>query len=249
MTRKRHNSGFTLVELAISLFIIALLLGSILVPLSTHVEQRQISETNKTMDEIKEALIGFAVANGYLPCPDTTGDGLSDPAVPGVCPGAEGFLPWVTLNVGQGDVWGNRFRYRISPEFTNTPVSPCSGADGRVGLCDTGNITVNTRNATKNTQVLADNVAAVIISHGKNGYGATSTEGIVKPLPPGVNVDETTNADPHGTIFLSRTPTTVSAVCNDGPPLAQPHCEFDDVVVWVSRFTLFNRMVAAGKLP
>ena len=65
--------GFTLVELAISIFIIALLLGSILVPLATQVEQRQISETQKTIEEIKEALIGFALANSYLPCPDSNG--------------------------------------------------------------------------------------------------------------------------------------------------------------------------------
>ena len=63
------SHGFTLVELAISIFIIALLLGSILVPLATQVEQRQVSETQKKQDEIKEALIGFALANAYLPCP------------------------------------------------------------------------------------------------------------------------------------------------------------------------------------
>ena len=53
MTRSR---GFTLIELAVALFIIALLLGSILVPLATQVEQRQISETQKTMEEIRDAL-------------------------------------------------------------------------------------------------------------------------------------------------------------------------------------------------
>ena len=114
--------GFSLVEIAIAIFIIALLLGSILVPLQTQVEQRQVSETQKALEDIKEALIGFAISNSYLPCPDTTGDGVADPATPGACPSAEGFLPWVTLNVSQGDVWGNRFRYRVSPEFTNTPL-------------------------------------------------------------------------------------------------------------------------------
>jgi prepilin-type N-terminal cleavage/methylation domain-containing protein len=244
-----RHSGFTLVELAIAMFIIALLLGSILVPLATQVEQRQISETQKTMDEIKEALIGFALANSYLPCPDTTGDGISDPAGPGACTNAEGFLPWVTLNVGQADVWGNRFRYRVTPEFTNTPATPCVLGDGRMGLCDTGNITINTRDAAKNIQALATTAIAVVISHGRNGYGATSAAGVAKPAPPAANADETTNANPPGTTFVSRTPTTVSAACSDGPPTTQPHCEFDDIVVWISQFTLFNRMVAAGRLP
>ena len=90
MTRGYHQSGFTLVELAISIFIIALLLGSILVPLSTQVEQRQLTETQKTMEEIRDALLGFAATNGYLPCPDlqvggTPNDGIEDVTGAGVC--------------------------------------------------------------------------------------------------------------------------------------------------------------------
>ena len=243
------EAGFTLIELAVSLFIVALLLGAILVPLATQVERRQIGETQKTLEETKDALMGFAISNGYLPCPDTTGDGIADPAAPGVCPNAEGFLPWVTLNVGQSDAWGNRLRYRVSPEFTNTPSSPCTIADGRIGLCKTGNITVNTRDTAKNSIILSSNVAAVILSHGRNGYGATSTDGVAQLAPPGTNVDETLNANPPGTVFLSRTATLLSNACSDGPSSLPPHCEFDDVVVWLSGNILFNRMVAAGKLP
>ncbi len=246
-------AGFTLIELAVSLFIISLILGAILVPLATQIEQRQISETQKTLDDIKEALTGFALANNYLPCPDTTGDGVADPATPPVvaaaCPSAEGFLPWVTLNVGQSDAWGNRFRYRVAPDFTNTVLSPCTLGDFRLGLCKTGNITIQTRDATKTAVPLASNVVAVVISHGKNGYGATTASGIVKPTAPGINVDETLNAAPPGTTFLSRTLTGVSGTCSDGPPMGQPHCEFDDMVMWLSSYTLFSRMVAAGKLP
>jgi prepilin-type N-terminal cleavage/methylation domain-containing protein len=246
---RSRRAGFTLVELAISIFIISLLLGSFLAPLSAQVEQRQISETQKTLEEVKETLIGFALAKGYLPCPDTTGDGVPDPDLPGNCPALEGFLPWAALNVGQSDVWGNRYRYRISPQFTNTPTTPCTLVDNRIGLCKDGNISVRTRNAVKDDAVLASNVVAVVISHGKNGYGATAIGGTPRPPPPAINVDETTNADPVGTTFQSRTATTVSTVCTDGPPTTQPHCEFDDIVVWLPRFILFNRMVNAGKLP
>lgn len=249
LKHRKLLGGFTLIELAVSMFIIALLLGAVLVPLATQVEQRQISETQKTLEESKDALTGFAVANSYLPCPDTTGDGIADPTGPGACPNAEGFLPWATLNVGQYDAWGNRLRYRISPEFSNTPSSPCTLLDTRIGLCKSGNITVNTRDATKTSVTLASNVVAVIISHGRNGYGATAANGTINLAPPAINVDETLNADPPGSTFLSRTPTTSTNACVDGPPVGQPHCEFDDIVVWLSAYALFNRMVAAGKLP
>lgn len=246
------NQGFTLIELAVVIFIIALLLGSMLVPLSRQIEQRQISDTQKTMDEIKDALIGFATANGYLPCPaDTNGIGVANPSVPGICANAEGVIPWVTLNAAhQGDAWGNRFRYRVTPEFTNTPSSgACSTSDGRIGLCDSGNITINTRNpSTKAIQILVSNAVAVIISHGKNSYGATSTNGNARASVPASNVDETTNADPPGTTFVTRPLISPSTTCSDTAGVT-PFCEFDDIVTWVSAYTIFNRMVAAGKLP
>lgn len=72
------SRGFTLIEVAVVLFIVTILLGSILIPLATQVEQRQISDTQKTLEEIREALIGFAVVNGYLPCPDTDNDGTEN---------------------------------------------------------------------------------------------------------------------------------------------------------------------------
>jgi len=56
--------GFSLVELAIVLIIVALLLSSLLSPLSAQIDQRNYNETQQQISEIREALIGFAVANG-----------------------------------------------------------------------------------------------------------------------------------------------------------------------------------------
>lgn len=88
---KHHQSGFTWIELAVAIFVIALLLGNILVPLAAQVGTRQVAETQKTMDEIRDALLGFAATNGYLPCPDLqsgagANDGTEDiDAVTGLC--------------------------------------------------------------------------------------------------------------------------------------------------------------------
>ena len=54
--------GFTLVEMAVVVVVMALILGSILVPLSTQVEQRQVVDTQRVLEDIKEALIGYALA-------------------------------------------------------------------------------------------------------------------------------------------------------------------------------------------
>ena len=85
-----------------------------------------------------------------------------------------------------------------------------------------------------------DGPPAIILSHGKNGYLAISAHtGTANPCPSGgCSADELANTDGN-MIFVSRTQTAAGA--NAG--------EFDDIVVWLSKNILFNRMVTAGKLP
>ncbi len=130
-------TGFTLAELAIALVIIGLLLASAMIPLSTQVELRSISETRRTLDQIKDAMIGFAQANGRLPCParGQTATGTIDAATwapAQFAAGAEqydttnmrcytvlGVVPWSTLGVPETDAWGRRISYRVSPAFAD----------------------------------------------------------------------------------------------------------------------------------
>src|SRR5674476_71590 len=63
------ENGFTLIEMAMVLMIVGLLLGGMLVPLSAQMDQRNVSDTQKALSDIKEALIGYAIANGRFPCP------------------------------------------------------------------------------------------------------------------------------------------------------------------------------------
>ena len=269
MSCKRSHSGFTLVELAIAIFIIALLLGSILVPLTTQVEQRQITETQKTMEEIRDALLGFAATNGYLPCPDlqvrglapndglipAPNDGIQDPndgiedvttaGVIGVCTTitglapnqlAAGNLPWGTLGLGNQDVWGNRFRYTVLAAYAQRPVPPAL-LPQTFSLQTLGGLRVCTTTATclPATTMLTSTAVAVIISHGKNGYSA------INALTNAANVaatsaDELENAN-NDRDAISRTQSNVAGN------------EFDDIVIWLPKFTLNNRMVSAGRLP
>ena len=136
----KRNRGFTLAELAVALVIIGLLLASSLIPFSTQIEVRNASDTRRTLDQIKEAVMGFAQANGRLPCParGQTPTGTIDSVVR-VPPaffaaGAEqydttnkqcyvvwGVVPWSTLGVPETDAWGRRFSYRVSPAFADDP--------------------------------------------------------------------------------------------------------------------------------
>src|SRR3990167_394325 len=89
------NKGFTLIELAVALFIVSLLLGGLLAPLSAQIQARRISDTNKSLHEIKEPLLGFAIIhNARLPCPATETDPFNINYGLENCSVTEGFLPY-----------------------------------------------------------------------------------------------------------------------------------------------------------
>lgn len=68
-TFRQH--GFTLTELAIVMVIVALLITGMLMPLSAQQDVRALRETEKTLADAKEAVLGFAILNERLPCPAT----------------------------------------------------------------------------------------------------------------------------------------------------------------------------------
>ncbi|MGE0386641.1 MAG: type II secretion system protein [Gammaproteobacteria bacterium] len=70
LAHRRAGRGFTLIELAMVIFVLALLFGGLIGPMTMRVEQSGREETEARMQEIKEALLGFAVTRGRLPCPD-----------------------------------------------------------------------------------------------------------------------------------------------------------------------------------
>ena len=226
MTLRQAQRGFSLIELAVAVLVIALLLGSILVPLGTQVEQRKISDSRKGLEEIREALIGFAIINGRLPCPDTD----SDPAAAGygleeaTCsadPVTEGYLPWKTLGVAEMDAWGLKrtaaasprlgdWRYRVDRNFASTfTLTTAFGADA---------LTVRDSSGTALTSS-SERPVAIVFSAGAN----TTADG----------QNALASFEPTSGIYQADVPSPT----------------FDDIVIWISRPILFNRMVAAGKLP
>ncbi len=239
MQINRFNTGFTLLEMAVVLLIVGLLLSGLLPTLSAQAEQQRIADTRKQMNEIRDALLGFAVSKGRLPCPaDGTiasnnlagAEWVVGSGVAQVCGSNRGVLPWVSLGVPETDAWGRRYSYRITATFAD-------GEDGTGGscalssgvsfqLCSLGNLTVY--KASGGAKV-SDYLPAVVVSHGANGRGAYSTMGSVIG---GASGDESENTDNNNS-FVSREFST----------------NFDDLVLWISPNILFNRIVSAGKAP
>ncbi|NOX43874.1 MAG: type II secretion system protein [Gammaproteobacteria bacterium] len=229
----RYHNGFTLVEMAIVLVIISLLLGGLLVPLSTQIEVGQREAAERAMAEIREALTGYAAVNGYLPCPDSDNppDGRENRAGK-ICTGAStggepntiwhGVIPWVDLGVEDADPWAIRYRYLVMETF--------SDREALFTLATSGNIRVQDG---AGNDIISD-APAIIVSHGKNRFNGIDLAGNNQPNSP--SNDEVENAD-QDRDFITRTYSTAVGT------------QFDDLVVWVSPNILFNRMVAARRLP
>lgn len=220
-TSRRNDYGFTLTELAVVLAIIALLIGGMLMPLSAQRDAQSRRDTEKALAEIRDALVGYAIINGKLPCPMPTT--ITDPAnaaygyAAATCsPGSEGYLPWKSLGIYEVDAWGSPrassaepfrgyWRYRVDDAFSSAFTLTTATTSGLTVKDTTG----NTLTESTNTPV------AIVYSTGPN----LTADGLNSGIP--------------DAIYQADLPSTT----------------FDDVLIWIGRPVLFSRMVAAGKLP
>ncbi len=244
---EKSRRGFTLIELVVALAVIGLLLGAIMTPLATQFRVRTIKEAERNLNDVKQALIGYAMTNRRLPCPDTdsTPDGQENPIGGGNCSALEGFLPWNTLGVDASDVWGRLYIYRVSPEFTHPTVPGSPPAGSQLDLNDPGNINVVDRASDKTEINLTTSAAAVIVSLGGNGFGGTDTDFNTLAAPTGADEQENTNADVK---FVRRNYSIGAATCSDTAGTT-PFCEYDDLVTWIPEPLLKSQLVQAGRLP
>lgn len=236
-TRGRFARGFTLAEMAVVLVIVALLIAGMMLPLSAQQDIRARQETEKTLNDIREALVGFAAANGRLPRPAVSAvNGAENPTC-GNDAACSGFIPWATLGVHKLDGWNKLVRYSVTPAFANAPITLTTVANRTVQARDAGGAAIYLAGqAACNTT--SQCVPAVVFSQGRRNWG-TNEAGDALADESATNADEDAN-DTGPTNYFSRLPVTDTAAAGG---------EFDDMVVWVPHSILINRMIAAGKLP
>lgn len=237
-SKSKPSLGFTLIEIAIVLVIVGVMLGGLLVTLTAQLDQRDYSETKQSMEEIRDALMGYALSHGHLPCPAISSSNGAEDRTAGVCTAGKriGFLPWGELGVKKSDAWNHLYRYSVTLAYANsTPIITLSPPTAR-------DITIQTRNAAGALVNLSNvnDIPAVIISHGKNGYGSTSNDGVILADTSVNNDDEKTNHTGLGMTFVSKD------FVNDK---TTSYGEFDDIVVWISPNLYLSKMVAVGNLP
>lgn len=261
---KFQDYGFSLVEIAVVLVILAILITAIGVPLGTQLDQQRAVDTQKQLENIKEAIYGFAMANGRLPCPATVAGGAEAPVGGGVCTTDSGFVPGATLGLSGLDSAGfvvdgwrdgldaRRIRYAVRSVSTTIGVpAQCTSTLTQV-LTTADRMRTATMDCLSQAAVAMLTVNTTIIT-GVPPFPGVCTPSALNTKAPFVIFslgkngrtsailpeDEATNLVANAVTFISNTP-TVAASCAG---------EFDDIVTWGSLNTLFARMVQAGKLP
>ncbi len=246
------TSGFSLMELAIVLMIIGTLMSGVLVAVSQSTANARITTAKAQLREIEEALYGYAQVNGRLPCPATaTSDGAATPLAGGECTAWHGFVPVATLDLygsinSDGlllDPWQNPIRYSVAPY-----PDPALGAShdftvtaNLKTLFSTGTIATDAdflrvcSNSLCNATVYADTVPAVLFSMGANWATYTAT-------------DEQQNSGNGSTTLVGDNTYNITN-SNDFVSATYSEENFDDQVIWLSPYVLFNRLISAGKLP
>ena len=241
MKPQAAQHGFSLLEMAIVLVVFGLLASGLLKGLSAHREQTRINEARQQLATVREALIGFALANGRLPCPAkpelaTGSESAGSEALSCIpdclnadatCTLRQGILPWQTLGLEATDPWGNRLTYFADKNFTQ-PLSQANkdaGLRSRITLDLKGSANIQER---AGTNTLSE-IPVVVICHGSRAFGAFNGSGLRRA---GATGDEAENADDDLT-FIARLPDD----------------RFDDLLTWVPTTVLKARLASVGKLP
>lgn len=243
------NSGFTLIEVAIVLLIMGFLLGALITPMGAQRESNNIKLAKQEINTIQEAIYGFAIANGRMPCSAQPGSG-AESFTGIICDNNSiGFIPSASLGIVGNvncdglllDPWGNPYRYSVtntdvngggaSPDFTTVgdiaAVTPAA-LNPDIRICTTSACAAN----------LTAEAVAVIYSMGSNWNalgGADETENSGE-----ANIASTCGLVNYGT-------------SNDNDYVSHGRIEsganqFNDIVSWISANILYAKLLAASIL-
>ena len=227
---KHESRGFTLIEMVVVLTIIGLLIGGLLIPLTTQIDVAKIQRTENILEQTKQALIHYAMRNNRLPCPETGCDKL-------------GSLPWERLGVGRYDAWGNPIQYHTCLDEEDKIVE---GTDWiKIDDPDDPKQGFKIIDVRGNQLVDQTDVVAIIFSYGKNGIENQNSKSDLLPISAKMDLDRYYPIETVINFIFTRALAasfwTPEPYYIKGEPLSKQSS--DDILRWLSR----NYLIAVGK--
>lgn len=251
--------GFSLLEVMIALMVLAIALTGIATPLASQVALRRQADTQRLLDEAREALLGFAAMHARLPCPASSGSRGMESFAPGgsALDGRcerfhDGLLPAASLGLSPVDNEG--FLRDAWPHGAASRIRYAVHGNGESlgGVTNALTRTDGMRNATllalgsapRYLFICHSAIGATAVDCGPAANQLTRRAAFVvlslgpnsqrAPLP---GTDEARNQD-STPVFVSRPSDRMGSIDS-----------FDDMLTWASPAALASRMVAAGRLP
>jgi prepilin-type N-terminal cleavage/methylation domain-containing protein len=268
----RLRRGFTLAELAIVMVIVTFLLGGMMAMFSSQTDQRKWNDTQSRLEAARDAILGYAIANGRLPCPaNSTSAGAEVRQASGTyindC-GALGHNPATNLYDYYGGVVGS-VTYGLLPAVTlgYQPVDSQGFAldawGNRIRYALSATFSVSSPNTTNFTN--ASTLKASTVSFLPNDLVVCSASpATVTNTVCDANTSITNQKTVVAIIFSTgKNGTTGGTGKNEArnldanalfvsrppDPATATGGEFDDQMVWISIGTLYSKLIAAGVLP
>lgn len=249
--------AFTLLEMALVILVLAIVASGLAVPLATQVANRRQAETGRILDEAREAVLGFAIANGRLPCPASATSRGHESFEPGKDERGgqcshfhDGYFPGATLGFSPldhdgfaRDAWGleaNRLRYAVfgagqSVAGIANPLTRVNGMQA-AGLDGLGAAPGYLHLCASGSGVTATSCGAATNVLTRRAAFVLLSSGPNAGSTPAPGSDESRNLDGDA-VFVSRAASIAAANA------------FDDQLTWVATSLLASRLVAAGRLP
>ncbi|MFP4097402.1 MAG: type II secretion system protein [Alphaproteobacteria bacterium] len=199
--RYKKQGGFTLLELSLVLFVLGIIAVPLIAMYHQHRVEKDIEDTESGLDDVVYALGNYRSLYGRYPCPAPAtaqpGDALygfeyNDDCI-GAAPAAgscaDGVCHYTNPSTGEGVLVGsvpfkplnlwenqsydtslNRYTYAVTLPQTSNNSFTVNG--GGIGIVDQSDPSVSLVSP-------ADSADFVVISHGKNGFGARSRGGVL----------------------------------------------------------------------
>lgn len=255
--RPAPECAFTLIEVMVVMLILVLLASGLAMPLAAQLQLRRQDETRRLLEDARDALMGFAAANGRLPCPATaesngqesfsaTGDASN-----GDCAAFySGYLPGSTLGMAPLDEGGfvrdpwstprSRLRYAVfgGGAAINGVVNPLTRANGlqAATLPALGNASHFLFICSSGSQATASGCGPATSQLTRRAAFVVFSVGPNGGNEPAAGSDEARNLD-GDLVFVHREMSMAAGR------------EFDDQLLWVPIHLVVNRLLAAGRLP